>query len=87
MMSENSPEIILYGTTWCGATRRARTFLDEHNIPYQWIDIDKDIEAARFVEKTNRGYRSVPTILFPDGSILVEPPTSQLALKLGLTYP
>lgn len=87
MMSEKSPEIIVYGTTWCGDTRRARALLDQNNIPYQWIDIDKDPEAARFVEQTNRGFRSVPTIIFPDGSILVEPRGSQLAIKLGLPYP
>jgi mycoredoxin len=74
--------IILYGTTWCGDTRRARRYLDENNIPYQWIDIDEDLKARKFVEETNHGFRSVPTIIFPDGSILVEPTNSALAKKL-----
>ena len=87
MTTEDTPEIVLYGTKWCGDTRRARMFLENHQIAYHWIDIDLDPEAARFVEKTNRGYRSVPTIVFPDGSILVEPSSSQLAVKLGLPYP
>jgi mycoredoxin len=86
-MMENSTEIIMYGTTWCGDTRRARRFMDEHNIQFKWIDIDQDPQARKFVEEVNHGFRSVPTIIFPDGSMLVEPSTSQLAEKLGITVP
>jgi mycoredoxin len=77
-------QIIMYGTTWCGDTRRARRILDENQIPYQWIDIDQDMEGRKFVESVNRGFRSVPTIIFPDGSMLVEPGTNALKEKLGL---
>ena len=77
-------EIIMYGTTWCGDTRRARAFFDQNKIPYRWVDIDADREGKEYVMKVNRGNRSVPTIVFPDGSILVEPTTSQLTQKFGL---
>lgn len=80
-------EIILYGTTWCGDTRRTRAFLDRNHIAYRWIDIDKDAEASRFVERVNNGYRSVPTLIFPDGSRLTEPNDRQLAEKIGLLNP
>lgn len=76
--------IILYGTSWCGDTRRARSFLAQHQIDYQWVDIDQDPAAKKLVEEINHGYRSVPTIIFPDGSILVEPSEKQLAEKLGV---
>ncbi len=76
--------ITIYGTNWCGDCRRTRRFLDYHKIPYQWIDIDQDKEAEQFVLKTNRGMRSVPTILFPDGSMLVEPSNTKVAEKLGI---
>ncbi len=84
---EKPSEIIMYGTTWCGDSRRARRFFDEHNISYRWVDIDQDLEARRFVEDVNHGFRSVPTIIFPDGSMLVEPSTIKLAEKLGITLP
>lgn len=84
MESNKSNEIIVYGTTWCGDTRRARRFLEQNNIPYVWIDIDQDKEARAFVEKVNNGFRSVPTIIFPDGSMLVEPSTRKLGEKLGI---
>lgn len=77
-------QIVMYGTSWCGQTRRCRQHLDQWGIPYRWVDIDQDGEACRFVEGVNRGYRSVPTIVFPDGSTLVEPAEEQLRRKLGL---
>jgi mycoredoxin len=76
--------IIVYGTTWCPTSRRTTSFLDDHKIQYRWVDIDRDPEGRAYVEKVNRGNRSVPTILFPDGNILVEPKIDVLAAKLGI---
>lgn len=76
--------IICYGTDWCFDCHRARKFFDEHNITYQWVNIDRDPQAEAFVQKVNNGYRSVPTIVWPDGSILVEPSRRELARKLGM---
>ncbi|MHC1740898.1 MAG: glutaredoxin domain-containing protein [Anaerolineaceae bacterium] len=77
-------KIKVYGTSWCGDTRRARSFFDTNNIEYEWIDIDKDPEAAKFVMEVNHGCRSVPTIVFLDGSILTEPSTFELNNKMGI---
>jgi mycoredoxin len=84
IMDEKTPEIAIYGTSWCGGTRRARLVFDQNHIAYRWVDIDKDAAARKFVEETNHGYRSVPTIVFSDGSILVEPSDLELSKKLGL---
>jgi len=75
--------IVVYGTKWCGDCHRARRFLDLKKLPYTWIDIDQDKEAELYVIRTNRGMRSVPTIVFGDGSVLVEPSELALARKLG----
>jgi mycoredoxin len=77
-------EIVVYGTTWCYDSKRARKLMDDNNIIYRFIDIDKDPQARKFVEETNNGFRSVPTIIFPDKSILVEPSNRELAQKLGI---
>ena len=79
----NQTDITVYGTDWCGDCRRAKRLLDENQISYNWVDIDKDPEGEKFVKTTNRGNRSVPTIVFGDGSILVEPSNPQLIAKLG----
>ncbi|MEN8615017.1 glutaredoxin domain-containing protein [Dehalogenimonas sp. THU2] len=76
-------EIVMYGTTRCPDCFRAKRFFDDHGIGYKWIDIGADPEAVIYVEKINKGNRSVPTIVFPDGSILVEPSNAELAKKTG----
>jgi len=75
-------QIIIYGTHWCGDAKRALKILDERLVDYKWIDIDKDKIGEDFVIQTNNGFRSVPTIIFPDGSIMVEPKDADLISKL-----
>jgi len=83
MQSEETP-IMIYGTNWCPDCIRVRRFLDANNIAYQWLNINKDPGACALVEKVNHGNQSVPTIIWPDGSFLVEPSIKQLKEKLGL---
>lgn len=80
----SKPEITVYGAYWCPDCRQSKQFLGEHQIPYNWIDIEEDKEAERFVIETNDGKRIIPTITFADGSFLVEPSNAELAAKLGL---
>lgn len=74
--------IRFYGTNWCGDCHMARYVLDGKGVRYEEIDIDADPEAADFVRSVNRGMRSVPTIVFPDGSMLTEPSAHELTAKL-----
>lgn len=84
-MSEAQEKVVvIYGTAWCYASRRAREVFDQNKIPYEYKDIDQDAEARKYVETVNRGYRSVPTIVFPDETMLVEPSVDTLKRKLGL---
>lgn len=78
-------QIIMYGTTWCGDCHRSRRLLDRHQVAYTWIDIDRDPEAKAYVKTLNGGIQVVPTILFPDGSILVEPSDPELAAKIEVS--
>ncbi len=77
-------QIILYGTDWCGDCHRARRFFDDYGIDYTDIDIESDPQAAAKVVAINKGNRSVPTIIFTDGSVLVEPSNQQLMDKMGI---
>jgi len=78
------PKITVYGAYWCPDCHRAKKFLGEQFIPYQWVDIEQNREAELFVQAVNNGKRIIPTIVFEDGSFLVEPSNAELALKLGL---
>jgi len=77
-------QIVVYSTVWCPDCKRAKKFFGEQRMPYTNIDIEQDPEAMAFVEKVNDGKRIIPTIVFPDGSMLVEPSNAELAEKLGL---
>lgn len=74
--------IKMYGTKWCPDCMRAKQFFKQNKTEYDWIDIEQDEEACAYVEKINGGYKSVPTIVFPDGSVLVEPDNSAMQKKL-----
>jgi mycoredoxin len=56
--------------------------LDQAGRSYTYINIETDDQAAAYVMQINRGNQSVPTIVFPDGSILVEPSNVELQTKL-----
>ena len=82
---EHAPDtIIMYGTPWCRDCKRAKQFLGEQRIQYTFVNIEQDPEAMAYVERVNNGLHSVPTIVFPDGGVLVEPSNAELAAKLGL---
>ena len=80
----NKGKITVYGAHWCPDCRVSKRFLGEHQIPYDWVDIEQDAEAERFVIEKNNGKRIIPTITFVDGTFLVEPTNAELAAKLGL---
>ncbi len=76
--------ITVYGAYWCPDCRRSKQFLGEHQIPYNWVDVEQDAAGEQYVLRKNNGKRIIPTIEFADGSILVEPSNAELAAKLGL---
>lgn len=75
-------KIKFYGTTWCPDCIRSKQYLDERQVEYEFIDLATNQEAAAEVEKINKGMQSIPTILFPDGEVLVEPSNEQLQKAL-----
>lgn len=77
-------QITVYGAPWCPDCRRSKAFLMEQRVPFAWVDIDSDAAGRRFVEQLQGGGRTIPTIVFPDGSHLLEPSNAELAERLGL---
>ncbi len=75
--------ITVYATAWCGDCKLAKHVLDEASAEYRWVDIDQVPGAADYVQKINGGLRSVPTILFPDGRVLVGPSRAELKQALA----
>ncbi len=76
--------ITVYGAPWCPDCTRAKQFLGEQRVRYDWIDIDLNEDARAYVQQVNNGKQIIPTIIFEDGSLLVEPSNAELAAKLGI---
>jgi thioredoxin reductase (NADPH) len=76
--------IVLYGATWCPDCKRSKAFLNEQRIAFTFVDLEEHPEASQIVEQYNGGKHIIPTIVFPDGSVLSEPTNEQLAEQLGL---
>jgi thioredoxin reductase (NADPH) len=74
----------MYGTLWCSDCKRTKKFFGEQRVHYEFIDIDTDAEGLAVVERVNNGKHIIPTLVFEDGSTLVEPSNAELAAKLGL---
>jgi mycoredoxin len=76
--------LTIYTTTSCGDCRMAKAVLDRAGIEYEEIAIDRNPDAVATVLKINGGYRTVPTIVLPDGRVLVEPSRHELLDVLSL---
>jgi mycoredoxin len=80
---KDTPALVMYGTSWCPDVRFARRYLDRHGVTYEYLDIDKDKQAkAALLEMSGEGWL-VPTVVFPDGTVLSNPSIKQLANILG----
>lgn len=71
------------GTLWSLASHEVKDFLTRHQIPYQWLDIEKDSNARNLVESAT-GETKLPIIFFPGGTTLIQPDLKSLADKVGL---
>lgn len=72
------------GTLWSPHSHAVKDFLARSQIPYRWLDIEKDQEARNLVEKTNQNQHRIPVVYFPDGDTLVNPDIKTLAEKIGM---
>jgi thioredoxin reductase (NADPH) len=76
-------EIIFYGAEWCSDCKRAKQFLNDNNISYEFVDVEIDKNATSLVETINNGKRIIPTILI-DNKSFTNPDNNELASVLGI---
>ena len=82
MNIESSTEITMYSGDHCGDCTRSKRLLDSLGVGYSVIEVDGDVEALANVMKINGGFKSIPVIVFPDGTHLTEPSDLALTKKL-----
>lgn len=73
----------MYTTQWCGFCARLKSQLKREGVRYEEIDIEATPKAADVVEKVNQGNRTVPTLVFSDGSAMTNPSVDQVTTKLA----
>ncbi len=83
LYSLNPAQIVMYSVEWCPDCRRAKFFFKRKKIEVLEVDVNADKKAEAFVKEINNGFRSVPTIIFPDGSKMVEPSSTDLETKFS----
>jgi len=79
--------IRVLGTRWSPKCYELRDFLARNHVPYQWIDVElssNDPETKRLLEALGSEAASLPVVLFPDGTKLLESVPSEVAQKVGL---
>jgi thioredoxin reductase (NADPH) len=75
--------IRVLGHRWSPQTHQIKEFLGRNQVPYQWLDIEKDGETRSLLQSAHAGEEQLPVVVFPDGTSLIQPTTSQLAEKAG----
>jgi mycoredoxin len=78
-----SGQLIMYTTSWCGYCRNLKRQLARDGIDIAEVDIEHDESAADYVMSVNGGNQTVPTLLFPDGTALVNPSAAQVRARLA----
>src|SRR5579864_8118610 len=79
--------IRVLGTRWSPRSYELRDFLARNRVPYQWIDVElsvNDPETKRLLEVLGPEASSLPVVLFPDGTKLLESIPAEVAQRVGL---
>lgn len=78
-----SGQLTMYSTSWCGYCHRLAGQLNREGIEFAVVDIESDPDAATLVERVNGGNRTVPTVVFPDGSAMTNPSVREVKARLS----
>jgi thioredoxin reductase (NADPH) len=76
--------IRVLGSRWSRQCYLVKDFLSRNNVPYQWIDIDRDPAMHELASRLSPGLAELPVVLFPDGGHLIGPTTTALAERAGM---
>ena len=76
--------IRVVGPRWSLRDYQVRNFLSRNQVPYVWLDPEKDEQAVGLLQKFGAVDSKLPVVLFPDGTSLVQPTDAELAQRVGL---
>jgi thioredoxin reductase (NADPH) len=74
----------LLGRQWSPQSHAIKNFLAGNLIPYRWLDVDRDPQAAEVLASASLSDGDLPALLFEDGATLRRPALPDVANRLGL---
>jgi mycoredoxin len=75
--------VTMFTTQWCGYCVRLKKMMQREGIEFAEVDIEHDDAAADLVMQANGGNRTVPTLVFADGTALTNPSIDQVKSQLN----
>jgi mycoredoxin len=75
--------LTMYTTDWCGYCVRLKDGMERAGISFEEVNIEHEPDAAEVVMAANGGNRTVPTVVFPDGTALTNPTLREVREKLA----
>src|SRR6476659_2752458 len=63
---EAATDIRVVGHRWSDRSHEIKTFLARNHIPYRWLDVERDEEAARALQLASASDTDLPVVLLPD---------------------
>jgi glutaredoxin len=81
--TETTDQVLMFGADWCGDCRRTKSWLRRNDVPFVAIDTDADPAARGRAAEVAGGLTNIPVVLTPDGTVLVEPTSVELATTLA----
>jgi thioredoxin reductase (NADPH) len=81
---DDASEVRLVGHRWSDRTHEAKSFLTHNHVPYRWLDVERDEQAAQLLDLAGAGPEDLPLVLVPDGQTLRAPSPLAIADALGL---
>lgn len=82
-VTPDSGSITMFTTVWCGYCNRLKSQLSREGVPFTEIDLEANPEHVDFVEGVNGGSRTVPTVVFPDGTTATNPSLIEVRRRLA----
>jgi mycoredoxin len=79
----DTPSVVMYSTQWCGYCKRLKKMMQDAGIDFAEVDIEQVPGTAEIVEKVNNGNRTVPTLVFTDGTAMTNPSLAKVQDKLA----
>ena len=74
----------LIGFQWAPRSHELKDFLSGYMVGYQWLDYEKDAEAAILLKDSRLNTSDLPVVIYPDGQSVAQPAKLDLARHLGL---